>query len=463
MTLSANLSDSTYATTTETSQTPKIDRRRPRSIGLACALILVFLRFSALSEVISSLAGVNTYLFYVFAPVAILAVIVSAGARRILRQKTIGYWLLFVLWMILAVPFSTWKAESLKFVVMYLKTDFLLLVTTVTLARTWSDCRNMIYAVAGAAFFNIATVNLFGFGGTRLNSKLVGTIGNSNDLAAHLLIVVPFLLFIALKPHTGLLLRLLSTAAGTLGIFDILKSSSRGALIALLLTVMFLFVRGSVRQKAIVGAGAVAVLAASTILLPPSTRQRLTSFSEGADASEEALESSAIREYLLKKSVVDTLAHPMFGVGPDEFGLYNGMTTPESLTNGDPEHYILWRETHNSYTQISSECGIPALVFYLAAGISTFGLLAKIRKRATGPDRREIVTAANCMTIGLMAYSIAIFFVNFAYYYQFPVISGLVVAMWFAINRKPAVSLSREVLFGQPRSDQGEMMTVECT
>jgi O-antigen ligase len=448
--------------TIETGPARRNVRRRTQSIGFACALILVFLRFSALSEVISSLAGVNTYLFYAFAPVAILAVIASGRMRQVFRQKAVRFWLWFALWMVLAVPFSLWKGGSFNFVATYLKTDFLLLLTTVTLARTWPDCRKLIYAVAAAAVVNIATVNLFDTGGNRLHSRLVSTIGNSNDLAAHLLLVVPFLLFIALKPRTGLFLRFFSAAAGTLGIFDILKSSSRGALIALLLTVSFWFVRGSLRQKAFVGAGAVVVLVFFTILLPPSSRQRLMSFSEGAGSSQEALESSEIREYLLKQSIADTLHHPLFGVGPDEFGLYNGSTTAESTASGDPEHYVSWRETHNSYTQISSECGIPALVFYLAAGISTFALLAKIRKRANGACRQEIVTAANCLTIGLMAYSIAIFFVNFGYYFQFPVISGLVVAMWFSVNRKAGVPAGADVPTWQPGLCRAEIESIEC-
>ena len=446
---------------TEAGEAPKIVRRRARSIGFACALVLVFLRFSALPEIISSMAGVDIYLFYAFAPVAVFAVIASGRVRRVFRQNAIRFWLLFAVWMILAVPFSTWKGESLNFVVTYLKTDFVLLVTTVTLTRTWPDCRKMMYAIAAAGVINMATANLFGTGGNRLNSKLVGTIGNSNDLAAHLLLVVPFLFFIALKPHTGLLLRLFSTAAGTLGIFDILRSSSRGALIALLLTVLFLFVRGSARLKVIVGACAVVLLVYFVILLPSATRQRLMSFSAGAGSSEEAMESSDIREYLLKQSIIDTLQHPLFGVGPDEFGLYNGTNAPENVTSGAPERYILWRETHNSYTQISSECGIPALVFYLAAGVSTFVLLAKIRKRATGAFQREIVTAVNCITIGLMSFSIAILFVNFGYYFQFPVISGLVVAMWFAVKGKALASSSGDVTFGRPGAALTQMESLE--
>jgi O-antigen ligase len=265
---------------------------------------------------------------------------------------------------------------------------------------------------------------------------LVGTIGNSNDLAAHLLLVVPFLLFIALKPRTGLLFRFLAAVAGVFGLFEVLRASSRGALIALLLTTIFLFVRGSVRQKAVVGAVAVVGLVFFATLLPASTRQRLMSFSKGADSSKEALESSEMREYLLKQSIVDTLENPLFGVGPNQFASYHANNAPKSMTKADLQVHPLWYETHNSYTQISGECGIPALVFYLAAGISTFGLLAKIRKRARGAYRQEIVTATYCLTMGLFAYSTAIFFVNFGYYYQFPTISGLVVAMSFAVNRK---------------------------
>ena len=423
--------------------------------------MLVFLRFSALPDIIASLSRQNTYLLYVAGSVAILASVVSGRARRVFRQKPAMFWLWFVFWMIFAVPFSSWKGGSFNFVVTYIKTDFVILVTTACLARTWTDCRKIIYTIAAAAAFTIAISLIFDTGGDRFNFALSGSIGNSNDLAAHLLLVIPFLLFIALKPRANLFFRLLSITAGAFGIFEILRASSRGALIALLLATMFAFVRGSIRQKAVVGAGAVVALIFFAILLPSSTRQRLMSFSNGADSNKEALESSEIREYLLKQSIVYTLENPFWGVGPNQFAAYHASHAPQGETKANLQFQPLWYETHNSYTEISSECGIPALMFYLAAGISTFVLLGKIRKRAGGAYRPEIVIASHCLTIGLFAYSVAIFFVNFGYYYQFPAISGLVVAMWFAVNRKAPAAARGDAPLRQTVPDRSQMEPVE--
>jgi O-antigen ligase len=335
--------------------------------------------------------------------------------------------------MILAVPFSSWKGDSYNLVFSYLKADFVLLVTIVGLARRWTDCRKIMYAVAAAAIFNMATAYFFQTGGSRLNFDVAGSIGNSDDLAAHLLMVLPFLLFIALRARTHFLFRLFSILAIVIGIFQIFRTSTRGALVALLVTTVLLFIRGSLRQKFAVAASAVLAFILMTILVPAANWQRLTSFSRGADNSEEAMQSSDERQYLLKQSIIYTLEHPIFGVGPGQFVNYLGKNTTE------PGRHGVWRNAHNSYTEISSECGIPAVIFYLAAEISTFGLLAKIRRRAKGPYRQEILTATYCLNIALIAYSTAIIFVNFAYRYEIIGVSGLVVAIWFVVKRKAPV------------------------
>ncbi len=162
---------------------------------------------------------------------------------------------------------------------------------------------------------------------------------------------------------------------------------------ALLLTAVFVFIRGSAREKIAVGVfGAVAVILL-TIVLPAYTWQRLLSVFQVAGANDKALESSDERQYLLKQSVIYSLEHPIFGVGPSQFINYLGKHTTE------PGRHGRWRNAHNSYTEISSECGIPALVFYLGAVMSTFGLLTKIRKKANGPvpgDQNRCVLLENC-------------------------------------------------------------------
>ena len=401
-----------------------------RSVCFKCALVLVFLRFSFLHETIAFLTGVNPYLLYIFAPLALIGVVVFGGLQRTFRWTSSLFWAGFVAWMALAIPFSSWRGGSLTHVVTFVRTDFVMLLITAGLARTWAECRKLIYAIATAAIFNLGTAHIFvnTASGSRFGMEWKGVIANPDDLAAHLLLVLPFLLFIVLKPRTRTIFRLVCAGATVIGLFQILRTGSRGALVALLVTIVFVFVRGSARQRIAVGAIAPVVLAILIGLLPSSTWNRLTSLSARAGAPEEAVASSEAREYLLKKSIVYTLQKPLFGVGPGQFSAYEG----ESRVSEGLKGY--WHDTHNSYTQISSECGIPSLLFYIAAAVETFRQLGKIRRRAAASHQHEIVTAVFCITTGLVAYSTAAAFVNFGYRFYFPAISGLVGAMYLAVR-----------------------------
>ena len=445
--------ESTLSPTTEASVVP-VSSVRAKSLNghlhalcFGSALVLVFLRFSFLHETFAALTGVNAYLLYIFGPIALIGVIANSGVQRTLRQTPGIFWLGFAVWMILAVPFSSWRGGSLTHVVTYVRTDFIMLFVTAGIARNWADCKKLIYAIALAAIFNLGTAHLFvdSTNADRLTLQGNGIISNPNDLAAHLLLVLPFVLFIVLKKGTPFILRTIMVIAIGNGMFQVLRTGSRGALVALTLTTIFVLVRGSVRQKVTVGLAAIVVFTILIALLPRSTWNRLTTFSESQEAAGEAVESSEARQYLLKQSIIYTLQKPFFGVGPGQFSLYEGQSRVSEGLKG------YWHETHNSYTQISSECGIPALAFYLAAMTATFGLLRKIRKKAREFHQDEIITATFCLTIGLVAYSTVALFVNFGYRFYLPTVSGLVVAIWFAVRhdrpkRRLAPGISKPVM-----------------
>jgi O-antigen ligase len=147
------------------------------------------------------------------------------------------------------------------------------------------------------------------------------------------------------------------------------------------------------------------------------------------------MESSDIRQYELKRSIIETFTHPLFGVGPGQFPSFEG----RSVKGGQGG----WLETHNSFTQISSECGLPAIGLYVSALVSTFVLLSRIRKNAAGRYAREIRTAELCIKIGLVAFTVAIFFVNFGYNFHIPAISGLVIVIWSVVVGQHRRLLSR--------------------
>jgi len=397
---------------------------RLRSFGFNCALALVFLRYSFLSDFFTYLTGKETYVLYIFGPPALLAFLACGGIGRTFRERGPKFWLLFTVWMCLGVPFSIWRGNSAQLALNYVRATFPLLLFTVGLTIRWTECRKVIYAIGGAAAFNtIIAVFFMRSGAERFSFSWTTSIGNSNDYAAHLLMILPFLLYVVLKPGGRKLVKMVVAGVIVLGLFEILRTASRGALIALVVTVAMLLFRGSARQRLAIGATAILVLAVLISFLPRDTWNRMLSFENDAGASKEALESSDIRKHLLEESIKCTLEHPILGVGIGQFATY------EAGARTQPGH-VGWRPSHNSYTEISSECGIPALLCYLAALIWAFILLGRIEKKARGPQRGEIVSAAYAIRIGIVAYSVAIFFNNFGYAFEFLVVSGLIEAMW---------------------------------
>jgi O-antigen ligase len=164
---------------------------------------------------------------------------------------------------------------------------------------------------------------------------------------------------------------------------------------------------------------------------PGAVKGRLSSFFTTGE-EESALASTAMRQYLFRQSIRYTFSHPIFGVGPGEFPEYEG--THEVIggtTHGD------WQETHNSYTQVSSECGIPAFLFYVAGLVSSFRLLSGTHRQAKQRrDCRDIQILVFSIQLGMVGFCSAIAFVNFAYFYYLPAMSGLAIAVWHAAQHE---------------------------
>jgi O-antigen ligase len=73
-----------------------------------------------------------------------------------------------------------------------------------------------------------------------------------------------------------------------------------------------------------------------------------------------AIGSQVQRQELFKKSLYITITHPLLVVGPDQFAV---AVAGDSAKQGVHSPSL---GTHNSYTQVSSECGIPAFICWCA-------------------------------------------------------------------------------------------------
>jgi O-antigen ligase len=119
--------------------------------------------------------------------------------------------------------------------------------------------------------------------------------------------------------------------------------------------------------------------------------------SRWSSKDESATGSAQERQELLIKSLKVTAEHPLFGIGPGNFAIISGH----------------WRVTHNTYTQLSSEGGIPALILYLLILWRGFANVRSIKRMDA--CRREVRMFAGGLHASLAGFVIGSFFASEAY------------------------------------------------
>jgi O-antigen ligase len=107
--------------------------------------------------------------------------------------------------------------------------------------------------------------------------------------------------------------------------------------------------------------------------------------------------SAQQRRELLTRSLEVTLRHPVFGVGPGQFQQVSGY----------------WLQTHNTYTQLSAEAGIPALIIFLIIVKRTFKNLRFFR---TAAERDEAWYLSRALYCAMAGYLVGAFFLGTAYW-----------------------------------------------
>jgi len=89
-----------------------------------------------------------------------------------------------------------------------------------------------------------------------------------------------------------------------------------------------------------------------------------------------------------------------------------------------------WQGTHNSYTQVSSECGIPALIFYVMAVVFALRKTHKIYGQTRGDPRlQDIANVALGLNYALIVFAVTILFDYIAYTSMLSVFGGLSAAL----------------------------------
>jgi hypothetical protein len=399
-----------------------------RKAALALSVLFVFIRFSWLHNIQHALLGFNMGLLYLVGVPALLGMALSGGLGRTMKSRTAVWWIAFNIWVALATLFSTWVGGSAPLAYAYFKTNTGMLFVIPGLVLKWRECTRMMYAIACAGAASLLYARMFSTNSARLELGF-GTIANSNDYAVHLLLVAPFVLWIGLRWKFAIF-KIASLAALGYAAYLILSTASRGALVGLAVMALVAVIIGTARQRLVVLTLAPLTLIGLAAAVGQSTWGRLVTFST-EEGNQEAAASAQIREYLLGKSIAYTFQHPLFGVGPGMFAIYEG--SHETTVNGARGTY---HNAHNSYTIASSECGLPGLAFYLLGIGSTFGLLLRTHKKAKDPRFKDIRDVTFCVILGYAGYCTAVTFTNFTFMFYPLAMAGLAIAIATTAERE---------------------------
>jgi O-antigen ligase len=364
----------------------------------------------------------------------------SRNRFRGMLHNTGRWWLLFLICMLVDVPFSAWRTGSIDLLVNYLPRSFSMFFFFTAFLVTVKRCRTIVLVNIVASTIVLLSCVKYGSyaadGRFMLPDSLFFT--NSNDLALQLLLGITTFVFLFYRP--GLLKKLFAAIAITASLMFMLRTGSRGTMLAAIAYAIMLFIFS--QQKVFLVAIGMIAMVVGLATLPGEAFRRLTllgfddSVESGIDVS--AVESGMQRKQLVKMSIQKTLTHPLFGVGPGQFAV---SVTGDAAKKGQ---WSAWLGTHNSYTQVSSECGIPAFVAYCAVIILCFRLNYRMYRAARyNSAHSDIAALSLTLFSGTFVYSIATLFFHMAYTSNLPTLSGLTVALYLIakplLAQKPAI------------------------
>ena len=174
-------------------------------------------------------------------------------------------------------------------------------------------------------------------------------------------------------------------------------------------------------------------LAIPILLSGTNALERLGSLFGGQTRRSEGIRDA--RDYLLRQSIIYTVKHPVFGIGMDQFPNYEGRMSIDAGVRGN------WHETHNAVTQVSSELGVPAVIFFVMAIGTALASVNRIYGQARREGYTEIANASFCYLLSMAGYLTSIIFLSNAYRYYLPIMIGLAVAL--TINAQKVMSKGR--------------------
>jgi O-antigen ligase len=405
------------------------------NIASVCWLATVFIIYSRFFDLV--LRGL--FIPRVVLSLTLLFFVVSGRPLLFLRSIAGKLMLAMAFWTTFTLIFSVWKSGS-RFSYTELLQSLVFFAIAAGLPNSVVGVGKSLYALALSGLLAALMSILFG---ALPNGRLAlrdGSYSDPNYYALALLAVVPFFWQMAASTKSKIIKAFAWLSMAPL-FLTISKTGSRGAMVGLVVMVLLLLIISPLKTKIALVLASALGLGTVIATVPSYLRARyFTLFSVDSAAARQSdggnpdldrlhsdVGSSEGRKLLLMESIALTLEHPLVGVGPGNFPT---AVFEEAKAKGITHNE--WMVTHNSYTQISSETGLPGLILLVCLiGVSFNNVRAVLRRAKPTGEKPDVAayTAAKSLLLSMAAVCTCIFFLAVGYEFTIYVWAGLTVSL----------------------------------
>ena len=376
----------------------------------------------------------NAYLSIVTEVLLPILLVASGAMFRALRLRAGKLWLFFFVWMVIDLPFSVWRTGTAMLLMSYGPRNWIELFYVAAFATSVASLRRLMNVQVVCSVLLVFSCLVFGSSGPdRFDIPHSLFFQNANELAMYLLFGMTVLMYPILRG--SVIVRALAFIALGLSLVHVLKTGSRGGLLGAIALFIAVFILS--RQRVVVFLMVATGALLATVFVSGHSLHRLTlaftgtslyDATTGDDLS--AISSRLQRRELLMRSIVLSFEHPLFGVGPGQFPV---AVDVESKKEGK---HSPWLGTHNSFTQVSSECGFPAFFCYVAVlWFSVSASYKLFRRTQDRPQWRDVNAMSFCLLTSCVVYAVCTFFDHVAYTSLLPFMGGFCISMKLATDR----------------------------
>jgi putative inorganic carbon (hco3(-)) transporter len=385
--------------------------KRGHGITYAGLFLFTFLVYFRPYEMFPSLAWLSKSALVVAAITLAVFIPTQLGLenRITAKPREVKLVLGLLLTGILSIPLALEPGRAFFSFIEYTKV-IVIFIVMVNVLRTDKRLHGLILMVlliscllSAGALNDYARGNL-ALEGRRIAGLIGGLFSNPNDLALHLVTMIPISVALLLGSR-GIARRSFYLSCSLLLAVGLVATFSRGGFLGFVVVMAFLAWKLARRHRLIFGCVALTVVFATVALAPSAYRNRITTTND---------DSAIARSDDLKRSILVAARHPLFGVGMDNYIIYSNVN----------------KATHNAYTQVAAEMGVLGFCLYFLFLLTPFKRLRQIERELLASNQK---TRRYYLTVGIQAslvgYMVVSFFASVAYQWYVYYIVAYAVSM----------------------------------